>query len=291
MASHPKEPKPQKTDAGPAGPRGEMNSIKPDSRADERSGTTEGTLEEEENTIRAVRARIRSAPGPGAKPNSPEAPESAPPTYSRAVPEHINARYIQVGRQYHFTNGDLAFKDRGSRLSTRLENTEVIRDLVAIAQERGWNDIALSGTERFRKEAWREAQLAGLSVRGYRPSELERAQLVRLIAREREEGREPSLASSAAPSERATTRPTATEDTTPAGARPSVQAPDRVHLGRLIDHGAANYQHDPRADLSYFVKIETPEGERTLWGKDLERALAQSLSHAKPGSEVIVRQL
>jgi hypothetical protein len=196
-----------------------------------------------------------------------------------------------VGSQYHFTNGDLAFKDRGNRLSTRLENTEVIRDLVAIAQERGWNDIALSGTERFRKEAWQQAQLAGLSVRGYRPSELERAQLVRLIAREREEGRERSLASSAAPSERATPNSAATEDTAPADGRPSVQAPDRVHVGRLLDHGTANYQHDPRADLSYFVKIDTPDGERILWGKDLERALAQSLSRAKPGNEVVVRQL
>jgi hypothetical protein len=286
MASHPKKPKPQKTDAGPESSRGEANSIKPDSRAAERSRTAgrEGTLEEEENTIRARRAPIRSAPDPGAKPKSSEAPETPPD--SRAVPEHINARYIKVGSQYHFTNGDLAFKDRGGRLSTRLENTEVIRDLLAIAKERGWNEIAISGTERFRKEAWREAQLAGLSVRGYRPSELERAQLARLIAREREEGREPSLAST----ERATTRPTST-DADPADARPSVQAPDRVHIGRLLDHGSAHYQNDPHADLSYFVKIETPEGERTLWGKDLERAIAQSLSRAKPGNEVVVRQL
>ena len=69
------------------------------------------------------------------------------------------------------------------------------------------------------------------------------------------------------------------------------QAPDRVHAGRLLDHGTANYQHDRHADLSYFVKIDTPDGERTLWGKDLERAIGQSLSRAKPGDEVVVRQL
>jgi hypothetical protein len=293
MPSQPKEPKPQKTDAGLEDPRGETNSIKPYVGPAEKSREAgpPGTLEEEENTIRARRARILSGLGPGANPNFPQASGSASPTDSRAVPEHINARYIKVGSRYHFTNGDLAFKDRGGRLSTRLENTEVIRDLVAIAKEREWNDIALSGTERFRKDAWREAQLAGLSVRGYRPSELERAQLARLIAREREEGREPSLRPSAVPSEGATTRPTATVDAIPAGTRPSAQAPDRVHAGRLLDHGAANYQHDSRADLSYFVKIETPDGERTLWGKDLERALAQSLSGAKLGNEVIARQL
>ena len=69
------------------------------------------------------------------------------------------------------------------------------------------------------------------------------------------------------------------------------QAPDRVHAGRLLGHGAANYQHDRHGEPSYFVKIDTPDGERTLWGKDLERAMAQSLSRAKPGDEVAVRQL
>ena len=108
---------------------------------------------------------------------------------SRAVPDYINARYIKVGNKYHFPNGDLAFKDRGRALSTGLENTEVIRDLIAIAKERGWNEIALGGTERFRKEAWQQANLEGLSVRGYRPSELERAQLVRRMGRERQGGR------------------------------------------------------------------------------------------------------
>ena len=86
-------------------------------------------------------------------------------------------------------------------------------------------------------------------------------------------------------------RPAAAEDAVRAEARAEIQAPDRVHAGRLLDHGTANYRHDRHADLSYFVKIDTPDGERTLWGKDLERAIGQSLSRAKPGDEVVVRQL
>ena len=39
------------------------------------------------------------------------------------------------------------------------------------------------------------------------------------------------------------------------------------------------------------MKLETPDGERTLWGKDLERALERSLSRASIGQEVVVRQL
>ena len=249
------------------------------------------TAAQEENSIRARRVRIRSTPPPGAKPTPANGERPVPDTDSRVVPEHVSARYVKVGDKYHFANGDLAFKDRGRRLITALENTEVIRDLLAIAKERGWNSIALGGTERFRKEAWQQARLAGLSVRGYRPSELERAQLVRLIGRERDERRDSSLPPNEAPSERPRTSPTAAEDAARAEARRSVQAPDRVHSGRFIDHGAANYQFDARADLSYFVKIDTPDGERTLWGKDLERAVAQSLSRATPGNEVTVRQL
>jgi hypothetical protein len=294
MASHSSHPKPR-TAKKPQSTKlngTEANSVKLDaSPADKARRARREAVRQDENTIRVLRTRIRTAPPRDAKPAPPNSERAVPESDSRAVPEHINARYIKVGNKYHFTNGDLAFKDRGRRLSTRLENTEVIRDLIAIAKERGWDGIALGGTERFRKEAWQQAKVAGLSVRGYRPSELERAQLARLIGRERDEGREPLIPHSTAPSEHPATSPTAAEEAVRAETRSSAQAPDRVHVGRLLDHGAANYKHDRHADLSYFVKLDTPDGERTLWGKDLERAVAQSLSRAKPGNEVVVRQL
>jgi hypothetical protein len=294
MASKPQQrKKPSKRIApGLVGPPAQANSVKPDSTPVGKSRKARAeAAHQEENTIRARRTRIRSTPPRDAKPTPPNGERSVPESDSRAVPDHISARYVKVGSKYHFTNGDLAFRDRGRRLSTQLENTEVIRDLIAIAKERGWNDIALGGTARFRKEAWQQARLAGFTVRGYRPSEFDRAQLVRLIGRERDEGRDSPAPQSTVPSERPRTQPTVAEEAVRAESRSSAQAPDRVHTGRLIDHGSANYKHDARADLSYFVKIDTPDGERTLWGKELERAVAQSLSRAKLGHEVVVRQL
>jgi hypothetical protein len=270
-----------------AAPKGATAELAPSDTA--RKAREEATTFE--NTIRARRARIRGTPREDAKPTPPEEPSTVSGSDPREVPEHISARYVKVGNKYHFPNGDLAFADRGARLSTRLENTEVIRDLVAIAKERGWTEIAIRGTERFRKEAWQQAKLSGLAVRGYRPSDLERAQLARLIARERDPGPNTPSTEYSVPSERSATQVPAGEEAVRADARHATQAPDRVHAGRLLDHGTANYRHDARADLSYFVKIDTPDGERTLWGKDLERALAQSLSRAKPGDEVVVRQL
>lgn len=291
MASQENTPKARKELEDPTLQVAEPDGITPGSAPPERVRKARDETTDLQNTIRAHRARIRATPREDAKPKISEEPATVPPSDSRAVPEHISARYVKVGNEYHFPNGDLAFADRGARLSTRLENTEVIRDLVTIAKERGWTEIAITGSERFRKEAWQQAKLSGLAVRGYRPSDLERAQLARLIARERDPGSNTPSTEHSAPSERSATQVPAAEEAVRADARQSVQVPDRVHAGRLIDHGTANYRHDARADLSYFVKIDTPDGERTLWGKDLERALGQSLSRAKPGDEVVVRQL
>ena len=47
--------------------------------------------------------------------------------------------------------------------------------------------------------------------------------------------------------------------------------------GRLIGHGRAPYQNDPKNRASYFVTIEGAGGQRhTLWGVGLERALAEA---------------
>jgi len=292
MASHRKHtPKARKELQDPTLQAADPNGVTPGSAPPDSARKARNEATTFENTIRARRTRIRSTPRENAKSKPSERPATVSESDPRAVPEHITARYIKVGSKYHFPNGDLAFADRGVRLSTRLENTEVIRDLVTIAKERSWTEIAITGTERFRKEAWQQAKLSGLAVRGYRPSDLERAQLARLIARERDLGPTTPSTEYSAPSERSATQVPAAEEAVRADARQSVQAPDRVHAGRLIDHGTANYRHDARADLSYFVKIDTPDGERTLWGKDLERALGQSLSRAKPGDEVVARQL
>lgn len=47
-----------------------------------------------------------------------------------------------------------------------------------------------------------------------------------------------------------------------------------TNAGRLVEHGAAPFEHDPQKSDSYFVTLENAKGEqRTLWGVDLERAM------------------
>ena len=265
-----------------------------------------------ENTIRPARRRARSPEGARAVRGA-ESPRDAPRRNTdaqeaqgvraegshagrpgtpqgrdeSAIPDAVRARFVQVGRVYYFQDGARAFEDRGRRLTTPSENTEVIRSLIAIAEARGWDDITVTGTERFRRSAWQEATLSGLTVHGYRPSAFEQARIVQLLSR------------SASPLERAheaATEPSAVADrggapvpAPPERPRRDASTPEGPIFGELIERGRAPYRFDPHEDISYFVKLKTASGERTVWGRDLERAFEESITNPTVGDEIGLR--
>ncbi|MBW9072851.1 Ti-type conjugative transfer relaxase TraA [Agrobacterium deltaense] len=50
-----------------------------------------------------------------------------------------------------------------------------------------------------------------------------------------------------------------------------------ANAGRLVDHGAAPYEHNRQARENYFVTLENDKGERhTVWGVDLQRAMQEA---------------
>jgi len=193
------------------------------------------------------------------------------------VPQSVRDRFLQDGHRFFFPNGAPAFQDRGRRLTTTSENTQVVRSLIEIAHSRGWTEVTVSGTERFRQEAWRQARLEGLQVKGYEPTEEEQKQVIRALARR--------LA-----------RPVDSVSADPQPAAPAVPAPresprpgaEERYVGRLLDHGKDTYRHDPDAEPSYFVRLGIPGGYREVWGKDLERAVAKSLTQPEIGDEVVL---
>ena len=87
--------------------------------------------------------------------------------------------YTHVENRYYFAKPprQLAFIDKGNKLQTRLVNTQVINDLLAISKQRHWSDIKLSGSKAFKREAWFQAQSQGITTRGYRPDEKDRLRL------------------------------------------------------------------------------------------------------------------
>ncbi len=222
---------------------------------------------------------------------------SAVPTHRRpVVPPSVGQRFLQVGNRYHFPDRTLAFTDLGHRLTAQTHNREVLRCLVVIARARGWDAIRVKGTAEFRREVWREASLQGIEVQGYAPSELERVELERAIAQRRgtnEGARNADAPAGGVPDTRGTeTRrdapAPAAVDGTPASSHAPVDS-GRL-IGRLIDHGAAPYRLDPTAALSYHVTLRTPQGDRVLWGVDLERALVDSHSGVRIGDRVAIER-
>jgi hypothetical protein len=258
------------------------------------------------NAIQATRAprKNRNASEPraaaAATPNDPEASseragrrraglphgDSDPWT----VPESVRNRFVQDGHRFYFPDGAPAFKDHGRRLTTPSENTQVIHSLIEIAHSRGWTEVSVTGTERFRQETWRQARIAGLNVRGYRPSEVEHAQLIRALARHRTQPFERADSISADSPEAPKPPSAPTSEVAARGDAPS-QGSSRARIaGKLLDHGRDAYRHDPQEDPSYFVRLQTRDGPRELWGKDIERAVARSLTQPQVGDEVILQR-
>jgi hypothetical protein len=57
-----------------------------------------------------------------------------------------------------------------------------------------------------------------------------------------------------------------------------------------LDHGRDAYRHDPNEESSYFVRLQTRDGPREVWGKDIERAVAKSLTQPQIGDEVVLQR-
>lgn len=117
------------------------------------------------------------------------------------VPERLRRRYFTderggpgLGYYVDATVAVAAFRDHGRRLTAGRNDPNAIRDMVAIAQHRGWTIIDVRGQTAFRREAWLAGRLAGLEVRGYRPTERDVEDLRRRAERTRAPGRTVPLA-------------------------------------------------------------------------------------------------
>jgi hypothetical protein len=78
---------------------------------------------------------------------------------------------------------------------------------------------------------------------------------------------------------------------TPRGRELNPRRSGQLLIGRLKEHGAANYQFRAKEDASYYVKLLTSRGERVLWGKDIERALKEGDTKPKVGDLIGVRRV
>jgi hypothetical protein len=205
-----------------------------------------------------------------------------------AFPDRIRRKYYVVASESEKDGSDrnarlyaderreyLAFKTTDDRLVTRIAATEVIRDMVSVAQHRRWDALHVHGSVEFRREAWLEARARFMDVKGYQPSKLDGQ----------------ALADRRAAMDRAHTLTNGREARSPSH-RP-LHADrldyDKGVSGRLLEVGYGTYRNRPDAEPSTYVALELDNGRRhQVWGVGLEKDVADS--GAKPGDRISLRR-
>ena len=212
-------------------------------------------------------------------------PNRAISTEKGDVPDALSKRYFTqssaraVAFYAEYNAPKPAFRDAGARLSTSETNPNTIRDMVDIAEHRGWQAIQVRGTEDFKREVWLEAQSRGLEVRGFRPNQRDFQELER-----RSEARDKGSLGPAPLRERTDER------SGPSPAQPG----DRVDYdagvrGRLLEIGRAPFRGRQGAAPAPFLRIQPAEGKPVqIWGVTLPAAISRS--GAKVGDEITLRR-
>jgi putative DNA primase/helicase len=94
-------------------------------------------------------------------------------------PEHIRKIFIETDDKFYYRNNEnkLAFQDHGNRVATEHNDPTVTLSMVQIAEAKGWRTIQVRGSEEFRQEAWLQASVKGIEVKGYQPRDVDLAKL------------------------------------------------------------------------------------------------------------------
>ncbi len=92
---------------------------------------------------------------------------------SRDVPEHLGKHYTKDGNAYKsaYREDKIEFVDRGNRMHAyQPVTTFTVRSMTEIAESRGWKELEVTGTDKFKQSAYIEAASRGLQVKGYEPT-------------------------------------------------------------------------------------------------------------------------
>lgn len=183
------------------------------------------------------------------------------------VQQALQKRYaVSDGKYFSREAGNrLAFQDDGSRLRTNENDAYTAASMAMLAQAKGWSAIKVAGTAEFKREMWMQAQLLGMKVKGYTPTEADKAILQDKQAMQARRTASTNVVEKTEGPRSKTDSKTVKPEAAEKGTR-----------GVLLEHGPAPYQNDPKESPSYFVRLETAGGEKTVWGKDLERAIGET---------------
>ncbi|MCF1450161.1 relaxase [Agrobacterium vitis] len=219
-------------------------------------------------------------------------------------PEDFNKRFwitnsSKTDRVYADGKGNVElFQASENRLRTKLFNERAVSLMLDTAAHRGWTSIEAKGSKDFRREAWLEGQARGIAVLGYKPTELDRQELIKreqnflqneiVPLAERVQTAMPGRSSQAENTSQdlnVMQDPTNTvmQDTT--SKKQDLQSGIR---GELLEAGSRPYQDRKDADPSPYVVLQNGSQKVTLWGVGIPDALQRA--DAKVGDVIELRE-
>lgn len=95
----------------------------------------------------------------------------------QSIPEAVYNAFRVQGNQdkgiyYYKDNPEVeAFRDSGKKLETKSSAAYVAKSMIELAESKNWDSIKVTGTEKFKREAWLQASAKGIEVKGYKPTE------------------------------------------------------------------------------------------------------------------------
>lgn len=94
------------------------------------------------------------------------------------IPDSVSKQYLKAEDKNIFFDKQsrkvAIDASKGNIMRTHNKDTLTIHNMVALAKANNWNSIKVTGTPEFRKEAWAQASIAGLKVKGYTPTREEK---------------------------------------------------------------------------------------------------------------------
>jgi Large polyvalent protein-associated domain 7 len=93
---------------------------------------------------------------------------------SRVIPDHLGEHYHRDGNSMRSARipDKIEFIDRGNRMHAYFPvSSFTVRSMAEVAEARGWKEIEVTGTEKFRQSVYVEATMRGIQVSGYQATD------------------------------------------------------------------------------------------------------------------------
>jgi hypothetical protein len=205
------------------------------------------------------------------------------PIVVRQILESITYKTQVDGSVMYLVHERPAFTDHGRHIlldKKALLDDEAILAAVLLAKEKYGGAFSLTGSEEFKRRALEVIAKNNIEVKLKSPAQ---EMMLREVAEKYPDYKfkpkmpmELQSTSEAEPLDQPLENASATAQSESEST--TVSKALRSYAGRVLSHGAANYNNDPDENMSYFVKLETDEGEETVWGVDLKLAMSETVA-------------